>query len=196
MDAYYDSVATHRLRRAVCLISFRNPLSQAVGRAVAALTGLSLVIVDEALEHRFGASAHEIVPDAGLDGWRRAEAREIERALDAEPRCLLVLGEGALTDRLSRELVVERSVLVYLREDLGEIQRGLETVRSPKHVTLFTEAASIPGEPADQLEALLGLRTTEYCGAALAIDAGGRPPRRIAREVAEKLETEGVLERL
>jgi shikimate kinase len=196
MDAYYDSVATHRLGRPVSLVSFLNPLSQAVGRSLSALTGVSLVILDEAVEHRLGASTHEIVPGVGLAAWRLAEAEALGRALASEPWSLLVLGEGALTEPRSRELVRNQSFLVYLKQDLEAIQRRVASASSAKLFTLLTEAASIPGTPEEKLEALFGLRGSEYASAGFSVDAGDRAPRRLAAEIAERLEGEGMLEKL
>jgi shikimate kinase len=196
MNPYYDAVATHRLRRPVSLVSFLNPLSQAVGRSLSALTGVSLVIVDEAVEHRLGASTHEIVPGAGLAAWRLAEAQTLARALASEPSCILVLGEGALTEPRSRELVSKSSLLVYLKQDLEAVRRRVESATSAKLFTLLTEAASIPGTPEEKLEALFGLRGSEYGGAGVAIDVGNRGPRHLAAEIAETLTDEGTLETL
>lgn len=196
MDSYYDSVATHRLGRPVSLVSFLNPLSQAVGRSLAALTGVSLVILDEAVEHRLGASTHEIVPGVGLAGWRVAEAEALGRALASEPWSFLVLGEGALTEPRSRDLVQRLSYLVYLKQDLEAIHRRVGSASSAKLFTLLTEASAIPGTPEESLEALFGLRGTEYRSAGFSVDAGDRAPRRIAVEIADRLEGEGMLEKV
>jgi shikimate kinase len=196
MEGYYDQTLTHRLERPLCMISFLNGVSQTVGRALAAYTGMPLTILDDAVAHRLGASFHQVFPTIGLGGWREQEASELERALKATPPGILVLGEGALTNPRSRAMVVDSASLLHLRQSLEEIRRLLVSGLNMRSLTLQAEASVIPGDERERLDALYDIRVSEYSVASVAVEVGGSTFRRTARELIALLEERGTLLRV
>jgi shikimate kinase len=189
---YYDYDVTHELSRHLSLVSVLNPVSRAVGSSLSALLGTGLVILEEAVEHRAGRSVGELVAEEGLASFRAAESDELERAVDRSPFSILVLGEGALKSLRNRELVADRTHLVYLRHPAPEVSRRLE--ESPRrNVTFLLEANAIPGTAAERVEALVGSRESDYHRAPLVLDLTSRPSHRLAADLVSRLETSGAL---
>ena len=196
MQGYYDQMLTHRLERHLCVISFLNGVSQAVGRALAAFTGMPLTVLDDAVAHRLGASFHQVFPTMGLSGWREQEASALERALKAAPPGILVLGEGALSNPRSRALVLGTAHLLHLQQSLEQVRRLLTSGLNMRSLTLQAEASAIPGDESERLEALYGIRLSEYAGASMAMEVGEPTFRRAARELITRLEERGALLRV
>lgn len=196
MQGYYDQTSTHRLERHLCVISLLNGVSQAVGRALAAFTGMSLTILDDVVAHRLGASFHQVFPSIGLSGWREYEASELERALKATPPGILVLGEGALSNPRSRNLVMENAHLLHLQQSLEQVRQLLTTGLNMRSLTLQAEVSAIPGDESERLEALYGIRRDEYRAASVVMAVSGPTFQRTARELIALLEERGALVRV
>lgn len=193
VSGYYDYDATHSLRRPLALVSFLNTTSRAVGSRLAALTGVPLTILDEAVEHRLGSSARAVLSEAGLGAWREVEAIELARALAARPFGIIVLGEGSLSSPRSRRLATASSDLIHLHETLERARERLGP--SANLVTLIAEAEGIPGSDEEAIAALFGLRESEYVSAALRFEIAGRSSNTAARALIDRLEEEGILAR-
>lgn len=193
MQGYYDYGATHRLSRHLCLVSLLNSWSRAVGARLSALTGTGLAILEESIEHREGRSVGELVRYEGIPRFREMESKELGLAVSSSPPGILVLGEGALSHPGSRTLVERRAHLVHLRPSRREMRRELEA-GGARNVTFLLEAASIPGsEPQERIDALIGIRESEYRGATVVFDLHEEPTHLLVADLVERLLRVGML---
>ena len=65
-----------------------------------------------------------------------------------------------------------------------------------RSLTLQTEASAIPGNEQERLEALYGIRLSEYDVASTEVEVSGPTFRRTARQLIELLEERGALLRV
>ncbi len=120
VSGYYDPHPLVVLGRHLAIIGLLATETRAVGRRVAALSGLPFYDLDRAIEHQEGRSLRQLVTLSGEAGLRAAERSVLDRILDAEPRGILSLGDGALIDSASREAVATRTTLWALELELHE----------------------------------------------------------------------------
>lgn len=190
MEGYYDYEARHSLAKPLALVSFVNHLTRVVANSLASVTGLPLVLVDDLVSHRLGASAHEILSRDGLEAWREAERRELRGAVASRPAAVIALGEGALSSRESRGLVLGNTHLVYLYLSFDEARRRARRQPANHQATLLAELAA-RREDDDALMALFSERRAGYEMAHETVDAWNRSPTSIGRALGERLAENG-----
>jgi shikimate kinase len=171
MQGYYDNHPTHRLERPLSLVSFVNHMTRTVAHTLASMTGLPLSIIDEWVEHDLGGSAHKLVADRGLDVWRNAEKRAIEKALSSRPASVIALGEGSLGDPDILNRVLDASELVYLYLPEAEARRWASQQSANHSASLWAEVDAIGGPHKESLQALFEGRRYTYELAHFTIDA-------------------------
>ncbi len=174
MHGYYDSHPTHHLDRPLILVSFVNHMTRTVAHNLAATTGLPLSLLDELVEHRVGASAHEIVGDHGLWTWRDVEKRELDRAVRSQPPSVMALGEGAVSDPESLNLVLDRGELVYLYLPLEEACLRAKQQSASHSASLWAEVKASEELPEESIQALFESRHFAYGLAHLTLDVVGK----------------------
>ena len=104
----------------VCLTGYMGCGKSSVGRELASLLGLPFTDLDEYIEHKIGRS----IPEIFREGEERFRAVEAEAARDivamaevtGEDR-VLALGGGTFTIKPIRELLLKKTVCVYLKAD-------------------------------------------------------------------------------
>ena len=115
------------------LIGPRASGKSTVGCALAAAWAIPFVDLDERVRAAFGnGSVREIWARWGEARWRECEARTLEEVLDEPGPQVLALGGGTpMTDssreRLAREQVRERAIIVHLDVPIEELRRRLAT---------------------------------------------------------------------
>jgi shikimate kinase len=174
MRGYYESHPTHHLERPLVLVSFVNRMTRTVAHNLAATTGLPLSLLDELVEHRVGASAHEIVGDQGLAVWRDVEKRELGRELRSKPPPILALGEGGMDDPESLSLILDSSELVYLHLPQNEACEWASRQSAGHSASLWAEVKALGGVPEESMRALFESRHFTYGLAHLTLDVSGR----------------------
>lgn len=111
---YYDYHPTVQLDRSIVLGGVPSAPYREVGHYLATLSGLTLVDLDRWLEHQVGTSLWDFVQAEGEDVLRRKESEYLERALNAHPHCLIIVGEGTLAQQENCRRIGEAAALVYL----------------------------------------------------------------------------------
>jgi shikimate kinase len=127
---YYDPHPTLDLACPLTLIGFVGSGAGRVGHGLAARTGLPLADLARDVEARVGMSRARILLEQGRSALRRLEADALRRALASKPSGIVVLGDAALLDPDSRQLVREDSHLVYIERPLAVLhQRVIQQCR-------------------------------------------------------------------
>ncbi len=113
-DDYYDYHPTVQIERPIVLGGVPSAPYREVGHYLATLSGLTLVDLDRWLEHQVGTSLWDFVQAEGEDALRRGESEYLERALNAHPHGLIIVGEGTLAQQENCRLIGEEAALIFL----------------------------------------------------------------------------------
>ena len=103
----------------ILFIGFMGSGKSSVSRRMSAMTGLSLVDVDqriEALQHR---KISQIFADEGEAGFRSIETATLQ-GLAREPRSIISCGGGIVSNPVNRPILQELGTVVYLEVPLEE----------------------------------------------------------------------------
>lgn len=95
-----------------------------VGRHLARRLGLDFIDADHAIEARVGCSIREFFERDGEPRFREVEAALLDE-LTARPVGVIATGGGVALRPANRQLLRERTVVVYLRSSAHELFRRL-----------------------------------------------------------------------
>ncbi len=145
-----------------------------VGHLVAESLCWRFVDLDEAVAERAGLSIPEIFESFGEPHFRNLERRELMHALDGPRESVIACGGGVVIDPRNRAQLVEVPT-VFLWEDTDVLYRRTRGPGRPLRGASFEDFAR---RYAERLPYYLEV-------AALQIEPGNRPPRRVAEEIFE-----------
>ncbi|MSO66765.1 MAG: shikimate kinase [Pseudolabrys sp.] len=103
--------------RSVVLVGMMGAGKSSIGRRLATRLNVPFVDADSEIESAAGMSIPEIFAKHGEPSFRAGEARVIARLLDSGP-CVLATGGGAVMDPLTRALIGEKGISIWLNADL------------------------------------------------------------------------------
>ena len=103
--------------RTIVLVGLMGAGKTKIGRRLAVRLNLPFFDSDNEIEAAAGETIEEIFRNRGESVFRDGERRVIARLL-AQPVHVLATGGGAFMDPLTRALIVQRGVSVWLRADL------------------------------------------------------------------------------
>jgi len=155
----------------VVLVGFMGSGKTSVGRALARRLGYGFEDMDRRIEERTGRAIADIFRDDGDEAFREME-REEARALVSLPKRVVAAGGGAFTRPLTRALLQEGALTVWLRCDLERILARIPADGS----------RPLAGNR-DIMAALLGEREPFYRMADVAVDASAGTPREVAGRI-------------
>jgi shikimate kinase len=111
-------------RKTIALIGLMGVGKSTIGRRLAAILGMPFRDADAEIEIAAGRSIVEIFDQFGEAAFRDGERRVIARLLE-EPPHVLATGGGAFADPLTRALIHEKAVSVWLKADLELLARRI-----------------------------------------------------------------------
>jgi shikimate kinase len=161
--------------RRVVLVGFMASGKTTVGQRLARQLGWKLVDMDARIEGETGLSVAEIFRRRGEEFFREAE-RRLALALRDEEGVVVAAGGGAFAAPLTREALRDGAATVWLRCDL-------ETVLG--RVAFDGSRPLAPDR--ETIGRLFAEREPHYRQADLVVDASGRPPEVVAREITDTL---------
>lgn len=159
----------------IVLVGLMGSGKTCIGRRLARRLKMSFVDADEEIVKAAGASVAEIFRRYGESVFRDSERRIIARLLDA-PK-VLATGGGAFVDSVTRGLIKQRGISIWLRADLDLLHN--RTRGRGGRPLLETE------DPRATLAALMAARHPFYAQADIVIDS---------RDEASEKTTDHVLE--
>lgn len=109
-----------RIDRPLVLVGMMGVGKSTIGRKLAQLLGLPFADADEEIEQAAQMSVSEIFERFGEEYFRDGERRVIARLLDSGPS-VLATGGGAFVQALTRELILERGIAVWLDSDVATL---------------------------------------------------------------------------
>jgi len=167
-------MATPHLPKTIVLIGLMGAGKTSVGRRVAARLRLPFVDADQEIEQAAGCTIQEIFDRYGEAAFRDGERRVIARLLE-QPVHVLSTGGGAFMDPVTRALIRERGLSVWLRASLDLLVA--RTAKRDHRPLLRT------GNPREILKSLMDKRYPIYAEADLIVDSDERP----AEDTAERV---------
>ena len=155
----------------VVLVGFMGSGKTSVGRVLARRLGYRFEDMDQRIEERTGRRIADIFRDDGEEAFREMELEEA-RTLVSLPGRVVATGGGAFTRPLTRALLQEGALTVWLRCDLERI-----LARVP------ADGSRPLAGNRDIMPALLAEREPFYRMANVAVDASAGTPREVAGRI-------------
>lgn len=168
-----------RLDRPVVLVGLMGVGKSTVGQRLAGLLGKDFVDSDAAIEDAARRSVGEIFEEFGEAYFRDGERRVIARLI-AEGHGVIATGGGAFANELTRTLILERAIAVWLDCDIPTLVA--RTKRRDTRPLLRN------GDPAEILARLHAERAPAYAEAPIRIETGELPHHRTAVRILEAIE--------
>ncbi len=150
-----------------------------VGRALAVDLGWELLDLDVAIAERAGLSIPEIFAESGEPHFRELERRELVHALAGAQERVVSCGGGIVIDPRNRSLL-QQVPTVFLWEDADVLFHRTRGPGRPLRGTSFEDFSRRYAERLPHYKEVASLHT----------EPGGRPPRRVADEIVERLKAE------
>lgn len=170
--------------RSLVIIGMPAAGKSSVGRHLAARLSLPFVDSDTEVERAAGMTIAQIFERLGETAFRDGERRVIARLLDG-PRIVLATGGGAFMDELTRALIREKAVSIWLRADAALLRERL--ARTTHRPLLQTN------DPERTLQGLLVEREPVYADANVVVTTDPRPVKETVERVRAALEANGFL---
>ncbi len=162
--------------RNIVLVGSMGAGKTKIGRRLATQLGLRFSDSDEEIEAAAGESIEEIFANRGERIFREGERRVIARLL-MQPVHVLATGGGAFMDPLTRALIADRGVSLWLRADLDVL---VSRVCRRSNRPLLKR-----GDPRAILAELIEQRHPIYAQADIVVDSGdGSPEATVVRAIS------------
>ncbi len=166
-------------RRSIALIGFMGTGKSAVGRALAARTGMPFIDIDARIEEKAGSTITEIFRTSGEEHFRRLEQEEIEEAR-LDPRQVVACGGGAVLNKSNVRVLRNNFLSVWL---WASVRTALDRAGAAGTRPLLDQP-----DPAARAETLLQKRIPHYASTCdLLINTEGKTPEQIAERIWDEV---------
>jgi shikimate kinase len=170
-----------RLDRSVVLVGMMGVGKTTVGRKLAGLLALPFVDADEEIERAAQMPIPEIFATYGEPYFRDGERRVIARLIGADaPRKVLATGGGAFVDPATRQMLCERSAVVWIDSDLDTL---VERVSRKDNRPLLRQ-----GNPREILARLHAERAPFYAQAPIHVHSAHQPHGMTAHAILKAID--------
>lgn len=168
----------------IILVGFMGSGKSVVGRALARLTGLSMVDADAELVHRDGRPISQIFQEDGEEAFRGLE-RSVIRDLCSQSGKVIAAGGGSFVDPDNRRLMLANGQVVCLGARPETIlQRISRSQGSEKRAGNSPVRPLLAGDdPLVRIKELLARRAESYAQAHYTVDTDGLTPEQVAEKV-------------
>ena len=180
------AAATQRLKRPLVLVGLMGSGKSSVGRRLAAALGAEFVDADDEIMSAAGRSIAEIFEQYGEREFRALERRVIARLMSEAPGSpkVIATGGGAFMDPMTRTVVGEKAVSVWLKAELDVL---VSRTAGRTHRPLLNA-----GNPREILSSLIEVRYPVYALADVAVESpGGITHERMADRIISALKSHG-----
>jgi shikimate kinase len=168
-----------RLDRPVVLVGLMGVGKSTVGRRLAKRLGLSFVDSDDEIEDAAGYPAAEIFERYGEQDFRDGERRLVARLMDGAVR-VIATGGGAYVDPLTRKLLNERAITVWLDAPVD--------ILAERTSRRDTRAQLRNGDPKLVLQKLAEERRPSYAEAHIHVKSGDGAHKDVVEAIFHALE--------
>ena len=162
----------------VVLVGLMGAGKSSIGRRLAERLGQPFIDADAEIEAAAGCTIAEFFERHGEAAFRDGERRVIARLLGGPPH-VLATGGGAFVDPLTRALIGEKAVSVWLRADLELLVRRCSRRN--------TRPLLKQGDPRKILADLMALRYPVYEQTDIIVDSAEGPHDSMVAKIVEAL---------
>jgi len=174
-----DPATAVPLARPIVLVGLMGAGKTSVGRRLARELGTRFVDSDQAIEDAAGMTIADIFETYGEAEFRALERRVVKRLLEADDAGVIALGGGAFMAPETRELVLAKGHVVWLKAALDVLVE--RTARKPGKRPLLSG-----GDPRAILGDLMARREPVYALAHDTVVSGQAPLSHVVAKVAER----------
>jgi shikimate kinase len=173
------------LKRTVALVGLMGAGKSSVGRRLAAQLNVPFKDADDEIVIAAGRPIADIFAERGEDEFRAGERRVISRILE-EPPHVLATGGGAFMNPVTRVMLRQRAITVWLRADLETLV---------KRVSRRDDRPLLRGgDPREIMEKLMEVRYPTYAEADIVVESREGPHHITVDAVIAALRAHGDLE--
>ena len=158
-----------RRRRRIALIGLRGAGKTTLGSALAKELGYPFVELDREIEHDAGMSLSEVFMLYGQPGYRRIEARCLERLLASHDQMVLTVGGGIVSETETYQSLLRNCFTVWVRAAPEEHMARVVAQGDLRPMQGHAEAM-------EDLKRILSAREPLYRQADQTIDTTGEQP--------------------
>ena len=160
------------------LVGFMGAGKSTIGPLLATKAGMTFVDLDSEIERHAGQKIEEIFQEQGEVHFRQLERDLLQRHLASPQGSVIAAGGGALENSATKEIVLEKSLSIWLDVSLETAKQRLNATQRDNR-PLFSNSAA-------KLEILFAARAKNYHEAHLRVDAN-RPPAEVCEKILSHL---------
>lgn len=170
----------------IALIGLRGAGKSSLGKMLGKRLAVPFVELNSQIESEAGMPISEIIALYGQEGYRRLEADALEAITRAHERVILAVAGGIVSEAATYARLLSHFHTIWLRATPEE---HMERVRAQG------DERPMKGNPAamEKLRSILTSREALYGQALATLDTSGSTPEQSAKELAELINTEGLL---
>lgn len=169
-----------RLDRTIALVGLMGAGKSSVGRRLAERLGVPFRDADDEIVIAAGRSIADIFAERGEEEFRAGERRVIARMLNDPPH-VLATGGGAFMNPLTRLVLRDRAITIWLRADIETLMKRV----SRRDDRPLLKAA----DPRAVMEKLMAERYPVYAEADLVVDSLDGPHQQTVDAILKALES-------
>lgn len=173
-----------KIDKTIALVGLMGAGKSTVGRRLATALGLDFCDADDEIAIAAGQPIPDIFKERGEEEFRAGERRVITRLLNQKAH-ILATGGGAFMNPLTRVLMREKAITVWLRADIDTLMSRVS--RKNDRPLLHTE------NPRKVMEDLMDKRYPIYAQADIIIDSVDEPHNFIVNRIIESLKQRYIL---
>ena len=168
----------------IILVGFMGSGKTVVGKALAKLTGRSMVDADDEIVRRAGRPIDQIFEKQGEDAFRQLERSVIQDLCSQEGR-IIAAGGGAFVDPDNRKRMLAAGLVICLSARPETIYRRISELSPvPNSQGGRPERPLLAGDdPMERIRDLLAQRADAYAQAHHTIETDSLAPQQVARRI-------------
>ena len=168
----------------LCLIGFSGSGKSTAGRMVAKQLRRRIVDIDAQIASARGVSISEIFESRGERYFRKLDEKEIRKQFNSGcPPSVVAIGGGGFENAITRRLLLENTVVVYLKCSLSEIMRRMKAATD-------RPLLNVPArERREFIRSLFAERRAHYEMAHITVTTSGKTVGAVTREICRKYKT-------
>ncbi len=174
------------LKRTIALVGLMGAGKSTVGRRLAQALDVCFSDADDEIIIAAGRPIADIFSERGEEEFRAGERRVIARLLDEPPR-ILATGGGAFMNPLTRIVLRQKAVTIWLRADIDTLMARV--LKRGERPLLKND------NPRQTMESLMQERYPIYAEADFVVDSIDGPHSQIVDRIIEVLIEGGIIEK-
>jgi len=167
-----------RRRRRIALIGLRGAGKTTLGSALAKEIGYPFIELDHEIEREAGMSLSEVFMLYGQAGYRRIEARSLDRLLESHPQLVLAVGGGIVSEAETYQSLLRNCFTVWIKAAPEEHMARVVAQGDMRPMQGHEEAM-------DDLKRILTAREPLYRKADVTVDTRGEEAQHSLRRLRQ-----------